>query len=117
MQKISVPFLRAFQARFITQKRRQRKLRIISILQTDIGKRSSEKPLIPVWQITVPLSVVLIFAMGSYTACSIVGGRYTFDFSITREQISIRTDVDRRACNLFSEEECLMEIQSSSKSN
>lgn len=57
--------------------------------------------LIPIWQITVPLSVVFIFAMGSCTARSIDGGRYTFVFSITRERISVSTDVDMRGNDLI----------------
>jgi hypothetical protein len=50
----------------------------------------------PIWQITVPLGVVLIFAIGAFTAYSMVEGRYLFDLSINREQIRIRTDVDKR---------------------
>lgn len=57
--------------------------------------------LIPIWQITVPLSVVCIFAMGSCTARSIDGGRYAFAFSITKEQISISTDIDMRDNDLI----------------
>jgi hypothetical protein len=50
----------------------------------------------PIWQITVPLCIVLIFAIGSLTAYSMVEGRYLFDLTVSREQIRIRTDVDKR---------------------
>lgn len=50
----------------------------------------------PIWQITVPLCIVLIFAIGSLTAYSMVEGRYLFDLSVSREHIRIRTDVDKR---------------------
>lgn len=50
----------------------------------------------PIWQITMPLCIVLIFAIGSLTASSMVEGRYLFDLVVSREHIRIKTDVDKR---------------------
>jgi hypothetical protein len=49
-----------------------------------------------IWQITFPLSIVLIFGLGSLTAIFLVQGRYLFDFEATPKQLRIRTDVDKR---------------------
>jgi hypothetical protein len=53
----------------------------------------------PVWQITLPLCMVMIFGIGALTAFYMVEGRYLFDLDITRERIKIRTDVDKRESN------------------
>jgi hypothetical protein len=60
------------------------------------GETFVAKTPFPIWQITVPLGIVLIFAIGSLTAYSMVEGRYLFDLMVSREQIRIRTDVDKR---------------------
>lgn len=62
------------------------------------------RPSFPIWQITVPLCTVLIFAIGSLTAYSMVEGRYLFDLFVSREQIRIRTDVDKRESGSAKEE-------------
>jgi hypothetical protein len=53
----------------------------------------------PVWQITLPLCVVMIFGIGALTAFYMVEGRYLFDLDISRERIKMRTDVDKRESN------------------
>jgi hypothetical protein len=60
------------------------------------NETSLSRPSFPIWQITVPLCTVLIFAIGALTAYSMVEGRYLFDLFVSREQIRIRTDVDKR---------------------
>lgn len=50
----------------------------------------------PIWQITIPLCIVLIFGIGALTAHSMVEGRYLFDVDISRERIKVTTDIDKR---------------------
>ncbi len=50
----------------------------------------------PIWQITFPLCLVLIFGIAAFTAFSMVEGRYLFDLDISPERIKLRTDVDKR---------------------
>lgn len=50
----------------------------------------------PIWQITFPLCVVLIFGIGALTAFYMVEGRYVFDLDLNRERLKLRTDVDKR---------------------
>jgi len=59
----------------------------------------SIKRRLPVWQITLPLCVVMIFGIGALTAFYMVEGRYVFDLDISRERIKMRTDVDKRESN------------------
>lgn len=51
-----------------------------------------------IWQITIPLCLVLVFGIGNWTwtASSMVEGRYLFYLDISRERIKVRTDVDKR---------------------
>ncbi|WP_283758695.1 hypothetical protein [Roseofilum casamattae] len=51
---------------------------------------------LPIWQITFPLCVVLIFGIGAFAAFHMVEGRYLFDVDISPDRIKIRTDVDKR---------------------
>jgi len=59
----------------------------------------SKKRYFPIWQITLPLCVVMIFGIGALTAFYMVEGRYLFDLDISRERIKMRTDVDKRESN------------------
>ena len=59
----------------------------------------SKKRYFPIWQITLPLCVVMIFGIGALTAFYLVEGRYLFDLEISRERIKMRTDVDKRESN------------------
>ncbi|BAZ23251.1 hypothetical protein NIES4073_41390 [Kalymmatonema gypsitolerans NIES-4073] len=59
----------------------------------------SIKRCFPVWQITLPLCMVMIFGIGALTAFYMVEGRYLFDLDISRERIKIRTEVDKRESN------------------
>ncbi len=62
-------------------------------------KTISIKRRFPVWQITLPLCVVMIFGIGALTAFYMVEGRYLFDLDISGERIKMRTDVDKRESN------------------
>lgn len=53
-------------------------------------------PRFPLWQITFPLAIVLIFGLGSLTAVFLVQGRYLFDLEAGPKHLKIRTDVDKR---------------------
>jgi hypothetical protein len=44
----------------------------------------------------MPLGLVLVATISSLTAYAATGGRYMFDFHLSYEQLSIRTDVDKR---------------------
>ncbi|NEP02034.1 MAG: hypothetical protein F6K58_25930 [Symploca sp. SIO2E9] len=57
----------------------------------------------PIWQITLPLCVVVIFGIGAFTAFYMVEGRYLFDLDISRERIKLTTDVDKRETNFPSD--------------
>jgi hypothetical protein len=50
----------------------------------------------PIWQVTVPLGGVLIFAISSLTAYFMVEGRFIFDLYVSPKQIKIKADVDKR---------------------
>ncbi|MGB7440920.1 MAG: hypothetical protein WA919_07620 [Coleofasciculaceae cyanobacterium] len=50
----------------------------------------------PLWQITLPLCGVLIFAIGAFTAFHMVNGRYLFYIELTPQGLRIKTDVDKR---------------------
>lgn len=50
----------------------------------------------PVWQITFPLGVVLIFTLGTATAIWLAHGRYTFEFEASPKQIRVRTDIEKK---------------------
>lgn len=54
------------------------------------------KPKFPLWQITLPLCIVLIFGIGALTTIYMVNGRYLFDLEFTRQGLRIRTDMDKR---------------------
>ncbi|NEQ71124.1 MAG: hypothetical protein F6K21_37715 [Symploca sp. SIO2D2] len=55
------------------------------------------KRLFPIWQITLPLCGVLIFAIGALTTVYMVNGRYLFDLEASPKGIKIKTDVDKRS--------------------
>jgi hypothetical protein len=71
-----------------------------SSLECKIDKFSTVRQPFPIWQITVPLGVVLIFATGSLTAYFMAEGRLLFDLYVSREQIKVRADVDKREGDL-----------------
>ncbi|NEQ08311.1 MAG: hypothetical protein F6K63_20970 [Moorea sp. SIO1G6] len=50
----------------------------------------------PVWQITLPLCGVLIFAIGAITTIYMINGRYLFHLKATPKGLEIMTDVDKR---------------------
>lgn len=63
---------------------------------------SPPKTSFPLWHITMPLYLVIVTSLGPLTAYSIAAssiteGRYTFDFSLSREQVRIRTDINKQA--------------------
>lgn len=60
-----------------------------------------KRPLFPIWQITMPLSAVLIFAMACLNTHSMENGRYIFDFFMSREIIRFRTDMDKSNSTLL----------------
>ena len=51
---------------------------------------------IPLWQITFPLSGVLIFGIGAVINIYMINGRYQFRLEATSQGIKIITDVDKR---------------------
>jgi hypothetical protein len=53
----------------------------------------------PVWQITFPLGVVLIFALGAFTAIQLAHGRYTFEFDANLKQVRLRTGIEKGEYN------------------
>jgi hypothetical protein len=50
----------------------------------------------PIWQITFPLCLVVIFGLGVVTTVYMVSGRYLFDLEVTPKRIRMQTDVDKR---------------------
>lgn len=81
-----------------TQNHLQKKIEVTSSTSSKIERNYSPsiRPLIAICYIGVPLCIVLIAAISALTAHSIVEGRYIFDLSISRDQIRMRTDVDKR---------------------
>ena len=71
-------------------------------LNLEHNSPSLSKRTFPIWQITMPLCLVTVTSIVpliaySIAANSIAGGRYIFDFSLNREQIRIRADIDKQA--------------------
>ncbi|NEO47897.1 MAG: hypothetical protein F6K55_28785 [Moorea sp. SIO4A3] len=62
-------------------------------------KKNQQKKLIrynfPVWQITLPLCVVLICAIGAITTVYMINGRYFFHLKATPKGIEIINRVDK----------------------
>lgn len=56
----------------------------------------SPKYTFPIWQVTFPLCIVLLFAVGAATTIFLVQGRYLFDFEATPNKVRITTDIDKR---------------------
>ena len=50
----------------------------------------------PIWQITLPLAGVLIFAIGAITTIYMINGRYLFELEASPQKVKITTDVDKR---------------------
>ncbi|OUL31407.1 hypothetical protein [Nostoc sp. 106C] len=50
----------------------------------------------PVWQITVPLSIILTFGIGSITAIYMTNGGYIIQFEATPQKVNVRTVIDKR---------------------
>lgn len=50
---------------------------------------------LPMWQITFPLGIVLIFALGAFTAIKLAHGRYTFELDASPKQVRFRTDIEK----------------------
>ena len=53
----------------------------------------------PIWQITLPLAGVLIFAIGAITTIYMINGRYLFELEASPQKVKITTDVDKRDNN------------------
>ena len=53
----------------------------------------------PIWQITLPLAGVLIFAIGAITTIYMINGRYLFELEASPQKVKITTDVDKRDSN------------------
>ena len=53
----------------------------------------------PIWQITLPLAGVLIFAIGAITTIYMIYGRYLFELEASPQKVKITTDVDKRDNN------------------
>ncbi len=49
-----------------------------------------------IWQITFPLLVLGLAALGSWTAVYLADGCYRFRFDATKDGVSIGTNVDKR---------------------
>ncbi len=49
----------------------------------------------PVWQISLPLCGVLIFAIGAITTIYMINGRYLFHLKATPKEIDVRYHVDK----------------------
>lgn len=47
------------------------------------------------WQITLPICAVAMFAMGSYTTVYMVNGRYRVEVSVNNRGLSVKTDIDK----------------------
>lgn len=85
-------------AKTSTRKGQQKRFKVTTYTsQTPMQKYRSQLMLsFPLWQLTMPLGLVLVAAILSLTAYVTTGGRYVFDFHLSHEQLSIRTDVDKR---------------------
>lgn len=47
------------------------------------------------WQISLPLCAVAMFAMGSFTTVYMVNGRYRVEISVSNRGLSVKTDIDK----------------------
>ena len=109
MSKLLRAFERLTQAQTSTQFHHKKRFKVTTSQASNLKPNTcpSVKSPFPIWQVTMPLGVVLIFAIGSLSAYFMVEGRYLFDLHMSREQIRIRTDVDKRKIYLAEEEEAL----------
>ena len=94
-------------AQVITQNQRKKRFKATTGLtpMREPDRSSVVRTPFPIWQITMPLGFVLIFAIGSLTAYYMVEGRFIFDLQMSREQLRIRTDVDKRESGSIKDEE------------
>ncbi|BCL35086.1 hypothetical protein [Nostoc sp. MS1] len=53
-----------------------------------------------IWQITLPLCGVLIFALGYLTTIYMINGRYFFHLEVSLKGVNVTTDVDKRESRL-----------------
>lgn len=63
------------------------------------SQKNPRQPNFPVWQVSLPLCTVIIFAIGSLTTIYMMNGRYRFNVEITPQGLKIKTDVDKRESN------------------
>ena len=98
MQSLQKNYTYTCRTQVNTQNHLQKRIEVTSCTRSKIEHNCSSpsKPLLSLWHISFPLCVVLIAAIGSLTAHSMVKGRYLFDLSISKERIRIQTDVDKR---------------------
>ncbi|MDJ0674213.1 MAG: hypothetical protein QNJ36_02230 [Calothrix sp. MO_167.B42] len=54
-----------------------------------------------IWSITLPLCGVLTFAMGCVTTIYMVNGRYYVDVVVNTKGLRVKTDVDKRECQVI----------------
>ena len=82
-----------------TRNKQERRFKITTGLPSSPKQESSPAKIswFPIWQLTVPLSVLFITTIGPLTAYFVSEGMYTFDVSFSQEQIRIRTYVDKRS--------------------
>jgi heme-binding NEAT domain protein len=68
-------------------------------MKSQRSQENSRQSNFPVWQISLPLCTVIIFAIASLTTIYMVNGRYRFNVEITPQGLKIKTDVDKRESN------------------
>ncbi len=54
-----------------------------------------------IWSITLPLCGVLMFAMGCVTTIHMINGRYRVDVVVNTKGLRVKTDVDKRECQMI----------------
>jgi hypothetical protein len=90
---VSVP-----QAKISIQKQHQRRVKATTGATPRLEQSScfSVRPQFPIWQVTLPLCGMLIYAIGSITTVYMINGRYLFYLKASPEGLEITTDVDKR---------------------
>ncbi|KOP25052.1 hypothetical protein AMR41_16670 [Hapalosiphon sp. MRB220] len=57
-----------------------------------------------IWQISLPICAVLMFAICAYTTIYMVDGRYRVEIGVNINGLIIKTDVDKQECKLAEDE-------------
>lgn len=102
MPNLLIAFASNSQAKTSTQKQHQRRVKTTVGTTPNLEQSSCSliKPQFPIWQITLPLCGVLIFAIGAITTVYMINGRYLFHLKASPGGLEITTDVDKRETNL-----------------